>query len=167
MLDLSLDKRSKWQTLKASLSVDVTEETRKRESPALLNAHQCEDNAHQCEDTAVHSLLFQRMALVRPQSGTLFSHPYWMNHSRWEFWFCDWKYFGVALSKRDSDHIPSSSMWWLLWCGNLARLQPPVIQSNVSLDVAMKGFCRCNESPSSLTLGKEDHSGSSGWAWCH
>ena len=27
------------------MSVDVTEETRKRESPALLNAHQCEDIA--------------------------------------------------------------------------------------------------------------------------
>lgn len=160
MLDLSLDKRSKWQTLKACQWMSRRKQGKeKAQRSSMLTSVKTQRFTH----------FFSSGWLwwVRPQPGTLFSHPYWMNHSRWEFWFCDWKYFGVALSKRDSDHIPSSSMWWLSWCGNLARLQPPVIQSNVSLHVAMKGFCRCNESPSSLTLGKEDHSGSSGWAWRH
>ena len=42
-----------------------------------------------------------------------------------------------------------SALRWLVLCTNVSRLQPPIIQPNMDLDVAVKAFWRCYWNPSS------------------
>lgn len=59
------------------------------------------------------------------------------------FWSWD------LLSYQPSHEASQSALRWLILCVDVARLRPPVIQSNMDLDVAVKAFWRCYWNPSS------------------
>lgn len=59
------------------------------------------------------------------------------------FWSWD------LLSYQPFHGASQSALRWLVLCANVSRLQPPIIQANMDLDVAIKAFWRCYWNPSS------------------